>query len=83
MKIETYLKNNFPDVTVVGVVNPSVIVNHNGESYVVYVLYHGKRIIIVCHGESRYEVEKLTEIKQIIDRNNEKNKRKGNLQPKR
>lgn len=83
MKIETYLQNNFPDVTVVGMVNPSVIVNHDGESYVVYRMYHGKRRIIVCHGEKRYEVNKLMEIKQIIDRNNEKNKRKGNLQPKR
>lgn len=83
MKIETYLQNNYSDVTVIGVVNPSVIVNHNGESYVVYVLYHGKRRIIVCHGESRYEVEKLTEIKQIIGRNNGNNKRKGNIQPKR
>ena len=83
MKIETDLQNNFPDVTVVGVVNPSVIVNHNGESYVVYRQSNKSNRFVLCHGVSRYEVNKLMEIKLIINRKDENNKRKGNLQPKR
>ena len=48
MKLETYLKNHFQDVTVIGVVNPSIILNHNGNHYVIYRVFHKKHRFVLC-----------------------------------
>lgn len=72
MKIETYLKGHFSDVTVVGVVNPSIIINHNSMHYVVYrQSWKGKRFVL-CAGEKRYEFDKPSEIHNLINKNNGK-----------
>ena len=83
MKLETYLKNHFQDVTVIGVVNPSIILNHEGTSYVIYRLYHGKQRFVLCKGEQRFEFDTPSEIHKLINQKNEKIQRKGNIPAKR
>lgn len=72
MKIETYLKNHFSDVTVIWKVNPSVIFNHDGIHYVVYrQVWKGKRFIL-CAGEKRFEFDTPSEIHKLINQKKSK-----------
>lgn len=72
MKLETYLKNHFQDVTVIGVVNPSIILNHEGISYVIYRLYYGKHRFVLCKGEQRFEFDTPSEIHKLINQKKSK-----------
>lgn len=57
MKLETYLKKNFQDVSVIGVTNPSLIVNHDGNHYVIYRQSGHIKKFVLCSGVYRYEFD--------------------------
>lgn len=59
-----YLKANYTDVRVIGVINPSVVVNQDDKSFVIYKTNTNKYVI--CSGENRIPFEKPSEIKNYI-----------------
>lgn len=67
MELIQYLKANYVDVRVIGVINPSVIVTLNNTSYTLYMANgQNKAKYVVCKGQERFYFDKLIEIKKFI-----------------
>lgn len=67
MELIQYLKANYVDVRVIGVVNPSIIINNEGISYTVYIAVSQKKgKYVVCKGSERFYFDRLIEIKKFI-----------------
>ena len=68
MELIKYLKANYSDVRVIGVKNPSVIVNHNGVTYIIYrACYSAKKAnYVICKGLDRFYFDRMSETKRYI-----------------
>ena len=67
MDLIEYLKANYTDVRVIGVINPSIIITHNEITYTIYRAVSQKNgKYVICKGQERVCFDSFSLIKKFI-----------------